>query len=106
MPESGNMNEEEFSCSSPEIPDQTPNGGLSCGYHSRRQLFSSDGGANSQLQILQEIRTSIGNLSNQMDAIEDKLTSVEQQQKEALSTTTSSPSTRKVSARIRVSWNF
>ena len=94
-------------CSSPEVGMQTPNSFI-CSSSNRRRLFDTETerGANQQLELLQEIKASIDNLSNRMDDIDHRLKSVEQQQKEVLSPSCSSSvevTKRKVPAKVRVS---
>lgn len=91
---------------SPEIERQTPSSFI-CSSSGRRRLFDTDDReANQQLQILQEIKASIGSLSNRMDTIDKRLKSVEQNQKEVLSPSCSSSVEslkKKIPAKVRVS---
>lgn len=101
-------------CSSPEVEQQTPSSFV-CSSTNRRRLFSTEDGTssaggeeNQQLQILQEIKASISSLSNRMNTIDTRLKSVEQHQKEALSSSCSSSvesAKKRVPAKVRVSSN-
>ena len=97
----------EEECLSPEVQSQTPPSFNACSSNGRRQLFSDK--RNPQLLILEELKKTnecIGGLSNRMDAIENRLKSVEQHQKEAVTPSSSSSvesKKRKVPAKIRVS---
>ena len=87
-------NESSRGCS-PEIMDQTPPSSAISSRTHRRQLFSE------QLQILEELKkatSSIGTLANRIDAMENQLKSVEQQQTEFLLPTSSVSGTKKKSS--------
>lgn len=98
----------------PEIPDQTSSSYIINTHPPNKQLFGSTSGSernNTELLILAELKKTnetIGALSDRLNAVENGLKSLEQQQKEALLSPASSSSCdstkRKVSSKTRVSF--
>lgn len=103
-------------CRSPEIPDQTPL--TSRDANCRRQLLgpsvlnnSTNNRSDPQQLILEELRktnASITAFSTRMDAVEKRLRSVENQQREVCSSSSSSPelAKRKIPSKVWVRATF